>query len=105
MNNARKSCPTAEPDVTCAVQSLRALSHPLRLKILCVLSGPEMTAGAILERVGTSQSNVSQHLRRMLDSDLLTTRRDGNLVFYRLGNPKLLPLIEMLDDLYGLHCA
>jgi len=41
---------------------MRAIAHPLRLKILCVLGEHELSVQDIVEAVGTSQSNVSQHL-------------------------------------------
>ena len=45
-----------------ASRAMKAMSHPLRLKILCVLGDREVSVQDIVESVGTSQSNISQHL-------------------------------------------
>jgi DNA-binding transcriptional ArsR family regulator len=49
-------------DIEIASRSLKAMSHPLRLKILCTLGNREVCVQGIVENVGTSQSNISQHL-------------------------------------------
>ena len=45
-----------------ASRVLKAIAHPLRLKILCVLGSEELSVQEIVDCVGTSQSNISQHL-------------------------------------------
>ena len=45
-----------------ASRAMKAMSHPLRLKILCVLGDREVSVQDIVDSVGTSQSNISQHL-------------------------------------------
>jgi len=53
---------TRDEDIERASRSLKAMSHPLRLKILCTLGDQELSVQDIVERVGTSQSNISQRL-------------------------------------------
>ena len=48
-----------------AARALKAISHPLRLKILCLVGQHELMVQEIVEAVGTSQSNISQHLAVM----------------------------------------
>ena len=50
-----------EDDIERASRSLKAISHPLRLKILCTLGGQEVSVQEIVDYVGTSQSNISQY--------------------------------------------
>jgi len=50
---------TREEDINRASRSLKAMSHPLRLKILCTLGGQEVSVQDIVDAVGTSQSNIS----------------------------------------------
>ena len=69
-----------------ASRSLKAISHPLRLNILCVLGSGEMSVQDILESVGTSQSNVSQHLCLLKDKGIVASRKDANRVFYSIKN-------------------
>jgi DNA-binding transcriptional ArsR family regulator len=54
----------------------------------------------IVEQVGTSQSNISQHLSILRDKGVLTTRKDANRVFYRIGDLRTLKLIGMMRDVF-----
>ena len=83
-----------------AARALKSISHPLRLKILCVLGDQEVSVQDIVERVGTSQSNISQHLAILRDKDVLRTRKDANRVYYRISDPRTLKLIAMMRDLF-----
>lgn len=86
--------------IDCATRSLKALSHPLRLKILCALSEEEITVSDITEVVGTTQSNISQHLSMLRDQGILKSRKDANLVYYRIIDIRTLQLLELMCDLY-----
>ena len=87
-------------DVTCTARTLKAISHPLRLKILCTLNEDELSVKDIVEKSGSSQSNISQHLNYLRDKNVLTSRRDANRVFYRIAKLELLAVIKMMKDLY-----
>ena len=65
-----------------ASRSLKAISHPLRLKILCVLGKGELSVQEILRTVGTTHSNVSQHLCLLKDKGVVASRKDANRVYY-----------------------
>lgn len=83
-----------------AARALKAMSHPLRLKILCVLGDQEVSVQDIVDRVGTSQSNISQHLAILRDKDVLRTRKDANRVYYRVSDPRTLKLIALMRDVF-----
>ncbi|MCU0803819.1 MAG: metalloregulator ArsR/SmtB family transcription factor [Burkholderiales bacterium] len=83
-----------------AARSMKAISHPLRLKILCVLGDSEQSVQDIVEAVGTSQSNISQHLAILRDKDVLRTRKDANRVFYRVSDERTLQLIAMMREVF-----
>ncbi len=88
-------------DIEFASHSLKAMAHPLRLKILCLLGAtPEASVHEIVEYVGTSQSNISQHLSILRDKGILASRRDANRVFYRIGEPKILDLIGSMRSAF-----
>ena len=89
-----------EEDVERASRSLKAISHPLRLKILCVLGENEVSVQDIVETVGTSQSNISQHLAILRDKGILASRKEANRVFYRVGDSRTLKLISMMQDVF-----
>lgn len=83
-----------------ASRSMKAISHPLRLKILCILGEKEVSVQDIVESVGTSQSNISQHLAILRDKGVLKTRKDANKVYYRIGDARVLQLIKMMRDVF-----
>ena len=83
-----------------AARALKAISHPLRLKILCVLGPEEVCVQDIVDAVGTSQSNISQHLAILRDKGVLRTRKDANRVYYRVGDTRTLQLISMMRDVF-----
>jgi ArsR family transcriptional regulator len=89
-----------EEDIDRASRSLKAMSHPLRLKILCVLGNREVSVQDIVENVGTSQSNISQHLAILRDKDILKSRKDANRVYYKVGDERTLKLIEMMQHVF-----
>lgn len=87
-------------DIEIASRSLKAMSHPLRLKILCTLGNREVCVQGIVENVGTSQSNISQHLAILRDKGILSARKEANKVFYRVGDERTLRLIGMMQELF-----
>ena len=92
---------TNEEDIQLASRSMKAMAHPLRLKILCILGGSlEISVQDLVEQVGTSQSNISQHLSILRDKGILASRKDANKVYYRIGDPKILQLIGSLRAVF-----
>ncbi len=87
-------------DIETASRSLKAMSHPLRLKILCTLGNQEVCVQSIVDNVGTSQSNISQHLAILRDKGILSSRKDANKVFYRVEDERTLRLIGMMQEVF-----
>ena len=79
---------------------MKAIAHPLRLKILCVLGEQEVNVQEIVDAVGTSQSNISQHLGVLRDKGIVNWRKDGNRVFYKVADGRTLTLIGMMREVY-----
>ena len=75
-----------DEDIQQSAQAIKAIAHPLRLKILCVLGDREISVQDIVEQVGTSQSNISQHLAILRAKGVLATRKDANRVYYRIDD-------------------
>ena len=92
-----------DDDVERASRSLKAMSHPLRLKILCKLGAEEVSVQDIVEQVGTSQSNISQHLAILRDKGILESRKDANRVYYRVSDSRTLQLIDMMRQVFCTH--
>jgi DNA-binding transcriptional ArsR family regulator len=91
---------TRDEDIDRAARSLKAMSHPLRLKILCTLGDREVSVQDIVLQVGTSQSNISQHLAILRDKGILIARKDANRVYYKVGDARTLRLIGMMRDVF-----
>lgn len=94
---------TRDEDIDRASRSLKAMSHPLRLKILCTLGDQEVSVQDIVLHVGTSQSNISQHLAILRDKGILASRKDANRVYYRVGDARTLRLIVMMREVFCSH--
>lgn len=90
-------------DIDVAARSLKAMSHPLRLKILCTLGDREVSVQDIVEYVGTTQSNISQHLAILSDKGILSSRKDANRVYYKVDDPRTLALISMMREVFCTH--
>ncbi len=92
-----------DQDIERASRSLKAMSHPLRLKILCTLGDQEVSVQKIVEDVGTSQSNISQHLAILRDKGILASRKEANRVYYRVTDARTLQLIRMMREVFCHH--
>ena len=89
-----------EDHIEQAARALKAMAHPLRLKILCILGNQEVSVQEIVDCVGTSQSNISQHLAILREKGVLRTRKEANRVYYRVGDERTLTLIEMMREVF-----
>src|SRR3569623_321080 len=94
---------TNDEDIELAARSLKAISHPIRLKILCALCHDEVREQDIVDKVGTSQSNVSQNLGFLREKDFLITRKDAYRVYYRVNDKRTLQLIGMMREVFCRH--
>lgn len=83
-----------------ASELLKALSHESRLMILCVLSEREMTVSEIEDVMRLPQATVSQQLARLRLDKLVTTRRDGRLIYYRIADTEVSSVVESLYDVF-----
>ena len=85
---------------TRASESLKCLAHELRLLTICFIGSGEKTVQELENFLGTSQSNMSQHLSKLKDKGFLTSRKQANQVFYRIKEPKVLELVTALQEIY-----
>jgi DNA-binding transcriptional ArsR family regulator len=76
----------------------RALSEPMRLKILRRLFQGEASVGEILEAVGGTQANVSKHLAVLHGSSLVDRRKDGTRTVYSIADPTLLKICAIVCE-------
>lgn len=100
MQTANAALMPLDGDIEHTAIALKAMSHPLRLKILCTLADAELPVQDIVDAVGTTQSNVSQHLAKLRDKQILACRRDANKIYYRVSDERTLKLVGMMCDLF-----
>lgn len=83
-------------------EHLKAIGNGRRLMVLCkLMEHGEIRVGDLAQEIGLSQSACSQHLARMRDDGLVTFRRDGQSLWYRIADPRTAALMELL---YRLYC-
>jgi ArsR family transcriptional regulator len=88
------SDPTAER----IALTFRLLGDTTRLAVIrALLSGEEKNVGRLVEETGQSQSNVSKHLKHLTRGGLLTRRKTGLQVYYRLADPLIERLYRMVE--------
>ena len=84
-----------------AAALLKAMSNEHRLLILChLVSDGELAVGSLVDKVGSSQSAVSQHLARLREAGLVSFRRESQTLFYRVADPRAARLLEVMRDLF-----
>lgn len=84
-----------------AADLMRALSNGPRLLIMCHLAAAnELPVRALVERVGLSQSALSQHLAKLRDQGLVTFRREAQSLHYRIADPRAFRVLELLHDIF-----
>ena len=76
----------------------KTLTNPKRIEILNVLKNEERTVTELVNALGASKANVSQHLAVMRHKGILTTRRDGVNIFYRVANPKVIDACALMKE-------
>jgi DNA-binding transcriptional ArsR family regulator len=79
---------------------LKSMANPLRLRILCMIIDGERPVGDIAEALGVRQSAVSQHLALLRKDGLVTPRRDGQTIYYRLADRNVKKVVKLLHELF-----
>jgi ArsR family transcriptional regulator len=79
---------------------LKTMSHPIRLKILCLLQDRELTVGDLHKEVQTTNANVSQHLSILRNQGIITYRKDANFIYNRIAEGRVTDLIRTMRDLF-----
>jgi rhodanese-related sulfurtransferase len=83
----------------------KALASGRRIELLDVLANGERTVDALAGEVALSAANASQHLQVLRRAGLVSTRRDGTSVWYRLAAPEVFQLVQALRSLAASRLA
>ena len=79
---------------------LKSISHPIRLKILCLLQEKELTVSEIREEVATSGANISQHLNIMRNQGIIGSRKEANFIYNRIADERIIELMKTMKQLF-----
>jgi ArsR family transcriptional regulator len=83
----------------------QALAHPTRIAIVEQLRNGELSAGALIERLGVEQANVSQHLSVLRAKNILVNRKAGNQVFYAVRDPLIIEVLDLMRRYFHAHMS
>ena len=81
----------------------QALAHPTRIAILELLGEGELSAGALIDKLGMEQANVSQHLAVLRAKKLVSHRKSGNQVFYSIRDPLINQVLMLMRTYFHAH--
>ena len=74
----------------------KVLAEPLRLRLLQAMERGELSVGRLAEQLGTTQPNVSKHLKILQDAGLVTRRQEGNTAWYSIADPSVYQLCDLV---------
>jgi len=83
-----------------AAVAMQAMSHPSRIKILCILSSGEQMVQDLTGAIGTSQSNISQHLGVLKACGMITSRKEATRTYYSIEDARVLKMITLTRDIF-----
>jgi ArsR family transcriptional regulator len=83
---------------TSVISGFHALSDPLRLQVIELLRSQELCVCELCDRLGTSQSKLSFHLKTLKESGLLRSRQEGRWIYYSLNLSQFLALEEYIAE-------
>lgn len=89
-----------EEQIDAVSKLLKSMSHPIRLKILCLLQDQELSVGEIRDSVKTTNANVSQHLNILRNQGIIDFRKDANFIYNRITDKRILELIQKMRSLF-----
>jgi DNA-binding transcriptional ArsR family regulator len=81
----------------------QVLAHPTRIHIVECLRDGEMAVSGILEQTGIEPANASQHLALLRTHRLVTSRKEGNQVFYSLRDSMLIEVLDIMRKYFQTH--
>jgi DNA-binding transcriptional ArsR family regulator len=90
-----------EKNAVRASDLLAAMGNPRRLMVLCKLLEGEKNVNTLAEEVGVSQSALSQHLAKLREKGLVSTRREAQTIYYGIASPEVK---AVLSTLYCIYC-
>jgi DNA-binding transcriptional ArsR family regulator len=100
-SKSRKHQALSHEAVELVASRFRTLGEPVRIRILQALQGGERNVTDLVAGVGSTQPNVSKHLRILQDSGLVSRRQNGNNVYYSIADPTVFDLCDAVCHSIG----
>lgn len=79
---------------------LKSISHPIRLKILCLLQDQELSVSEIRSSVETSGANITQHLNILRNQGVIDFRKDSNFIYNRIADERIIELMKSMQQIF-----
>lgn len=89
-----------DEQIEAVAKYLKSMSHPIRLKILCLLLEGELAVGDLLNQVGTTAANLSQHLWMLRDLGVIVSDKRANVIYNRIADKRFVELIRTMRRLF-----
>ena len=83
----------------------KVFTHPKRLQIMHLLGEHELSVTNLVQATGLRQSNVSQHLSVLRVNRIIEERREGNKIYYKLANPKIIEACNLIREILATQFA
>ncbi len=93
------------PQAVACAESLKALAHPVRLRVIAALCEQEESVTGLSRRLGVAQAVLSQQLRILRMADLVTVKRENGFALYAIARPQLRTLIACIEKCHGAETA
>ncbi len=81
----------------------QSLTHPSRLEIIDCLRGGEKSVNQLAKELGIQPSMASRHLGVMRSTGIVLSRREGTIIYYRLGSPKIIAAYDLMHQYSQEH--
>lgn len=91
-----KHSPLSDEALELVARRFAVLAEPMRLRLLQVLFNGERNVSELVEATGGTQANVSRHLQTLTAAHVLGRRKNGLQVFYRIADPTIPKLCELV---------
>ena len=79
---------------------LKSISHPIRLKILCLLQDQELSVSEIRDAVETSGANITQHLNILRNQGVIDFHKDANFIYNRIADERIIELMKTMQQIF-----
>ncbi len=76
------------------------MSHPIRLKILCLLQDKELSVSEIKASVETTGANITQHLNILRNQGIIESRKDANFIYNRISDQRIITLMQTMQQIF-----